>query len=202
MNTEPDIRNTLVNADDCILVVIDIQDSFLNKYDNAKSQALVEKSVWIISVARHLNIPVVAMAEDIEHAGSLCADVLAALPKGQKIHNKDFFGVAGNPEILAEIRDTGRKTAVLIGVETDVCVCQSALGLMQDGFSVVALKDAVATSEPDEEIGINRMRDAGAVISSVKAVFYEWLRSVSACVELLEKAPDLETTNKPGCLVL
>ena len=196
-----DLRKTLVEVEDSLLVVIDIQDYFLNKYDNAKTQNLIGKVAWLLAVAQHLDVPVVAMAEDIENVGPLNRTIQEALPAGTQIHNKDFFGLAGNPEILAAVEATGRKTAICVGMETDVCVAQSAVGLAGKGYRVVTLKDAVATTEADEEIGLSRMREAGVVVTSVKALYFEWLRSVSHSARLRNKAPELEAL-RPASLVL
>ncbi len=92
------------------------------------------------------------------------------------------------------------ETAVLVGAETDVCVAQSALGLMNNDYQVVVLQDAVATTAASEDIGLTRMREAGAVISSVKALYYEWQRSVTNCEILGAGAPQLLGSKLPGCL--
>ncbi len=202
MSKNTDIKKSLVNVEDSVLVVIDIQDSFLEKYDAAVSLPLREKVVWLLKIAGHLNVPVVAMAEDIDNAGNLNQSVRNALPGDVRLHNKNAFGLAGNPEILADVEATGRNTAILVGTETDVCVAQSALGLMQCGYRVVVLKDAIATTAGDEETGLNRMRDAGAAISSVKAITYEWLRTVRNTIELFEKFPELEASELPDSLSL
>jgi len=196
------IKHRLVEVDDSVLVVIDIQDSFLSKYETAVSKALVARAVWIIQVARYLKVPIVAMAEDIARGGDLTRAIRDALPAECKTHDKDYFGLAGNPDILAAVDATGRKTAVLIGVETDVCVAQSAIGLMQNGYQVVVLGDAVATTQGSGEIGLTRMREAGAVISAVKPLYYEWQRSVSNCRILTAEAPELEKAKVPDCLAL
>lgn len=201
MSAPSNIQKKLVDVDDSVLVVIDIQDSFLNKYDQAKCQNLVGKVAWLLQAARYLGVPVVAMAEDIDNAGPLNQTIQDALPKGTKIHSKDFFGLAGNPDILKDVDATGRKTAICVGMETDVCVAQTAIGLIGEGYQVVALRDAVATSEWDEEIGLSRMRDAGVAISSVKALYYEWVRSVSGCRKMDNAAPELDAM-APTNLVL
>jgi len=87
-------------------------------------------------------------------------------------------------------------------METDVCVAQSAINLLAAGYNVVTLRDAVASMDADEEVGLGRMRDAGVAISSVKALYYEWLRSVSRLVNLGNKVPELKTTLRPSGLVL
>jgi len=201
MNRNGDLRRSLLEVDDSVLIIIDIQDSFLNKYDEKKTQSLVSKVVWLIHAARRQDVPIVAMAEDIENAGSLNQEILAALPDDTNVHSKDFFDLTGNPDILVDINGTGRRTAVCVGMETDVCVAQTAIGLLGEGYRVVALKDAVATTEWDEEIGLSRMREAGVLISSVKAVYYEWVRSVSGCRQMDISAPEL-SVKRPPQLVL
>ena len=173
MSTEQGIKGRLVEVDDSVLIVIDVQDSFLRKYDNAKSQDVVDRVVWLLHVAQCMNVPVVAMAEDIAHSGGLNQKVQDALPEGTLVHDKDAFGLTYNAEILAAVEATGRNTAVLAGTETDVCVSQSALGLINHGYQVVVVKDAVATTEADEDIGLSRMREAGAAVCSVKSLYYE-----------------------------
>ena len=200
MSKNPDIRNSLINVEDSVLVVIDIQDSFLRKYDDLTSQSMLEKVVWLLKIAAHMKVPVVAMAEDIKNTGNLNQAILDTLPLETRVHDKNAFDLAENPAILADIKTTLRNTAILVGTETDVCVAQSALGLMQCGYQVVVLNDAVATTRGDVETGLNRMRDAGAAISSVKAVTYEWLRNVHNTREFFEKFPQLEAEELPGCL--
>lgn len=202
MSKNVDVKKSLVNLDDSVLVVIDIQDSFLHKYDDSTGKHLLEKVVWLLKIAAGMKVPVVAMAEDIENTGNLNQSILNALPRETMVHNKKAFGLADNPEILADVEATRRNTAILVGTETDVCVAQSALGLMQCGYRVVVLKDAVATTAGDAETGLNRMRDAGAAISSVKAITYEWLRTVQNTTEFFDKFPELQAIELPGSLSL
>ncbi|MFT7673777.1 MAG: nicotinamidase-related amidase [Gammaproteobacteria bacterium] len=196
------IKSRLIDVDDSVLIAIDIQDGFLDKYDKAISQQLVAKVAWLLKVADALEVPVIAMGEDLDEMGGLNSVVQADLPVGTIVHNKDAFGLAGNLQILDAVIKTGRKTAVLVGMETDVCVSQSALGLINQGFEVVVLKDAIATTEADEEIGLSRIHGAGVVFSSVKALYFEWLQSVSHFKRLKVLVPELEGALKPNSLVL
>lgn len=191
----------LIDATSSILLIIDIQQPFLNKYDRAKTQALISKVSWLIGVAAHLDVPIVAMAEDIDRNGSLVGGVANALPNGTIVHNKDFFGLHDNPEIYSAVERTGRTTAICVGMETDVCVMHSALGLLSRGYRVMALQDAVATTDFDERIGIERMRHAGVMIGSVKSLFYEWMRSVSSCRRFDNLAPELRAKRPPDLVL-
>ena len=87
MNTPADLKKALVDVDDSVLVIIDIQDSFLDKYYDAISRPLVDKVVWLIAIAEYLGVPIVAMAEDIEHTGNLNISVQEALPEATTVHN-------------------------------------------------------------------------------------------------------------------
>jgi nicotinamidase-related amidase len=191
MGSKATIRQSLIDVDDSVLIAIDIQDHFLSKYDAAISQPVLEKVVWLVKLATYLDVPIVAMGEDIEGIGTLHQSILDALPDETKVHNKLSFGLADQPEILASVQKTGRNTAILIGMETDVCVAQSALGLMENGYQVVVARDAVITTVGGEVVGLNRMHDAGAVISSVKAIHYAWLRTVENTVDMYEAASEL-----------
>jgi len=202
MSKRTDIKKSLIDVGDSVLIVIDMQDSFLMRYGSKVSKPVVEKAVWVIKLAQVLAVPIVAMAEDIDRSGSLNQSILDALGKNITVHDKYSFGLAGQPEILAEIESTGRKTAILVGMETDVCVAQSALGLMEKGFQVAVLKDVVATTTGDEDIGIDRMRQAGAVISSAKAITYEWLRTVSNVDAAFDESTAGLEKLVPDCLEL
>ena len=182
----------LVDVDDSLLVVIDVQDYFLDKYETARSQDVVGRIVWLLQVAAALDVPVVAMAEDIPSTGNLTMAVAEALPPGTGIYCKNAFGLADNPDIVAAIEATDRRTTVLVGMETDVCVAHSALGLLRQGYRVAVPRDAVLTTAAEQEVGLARMRDAGALITAVKPLYYEWLRTVEDARRLACEHPEIE----------
>jgi nicotinamidase-related amidase len=167
----------LLEADDSVLIVIDIQDAFLDKLPPTTSQQLLNRACWLIAVARWRQIPLIVTAEEL-HKQPPAAKLVQSLPAGTPIFDKTAFGLADQPNILAAVEQTGRKTAVLIGLETDVCVAHSALGLLERGYRVAVAADAAGSPQIGQEIGLGRMRQAGAVIVSVKSLFYEWLRTV------------------------
>ena len=169
---------SLTDVDDSILIVVDVQRTFLDKLAPGDETPLVNRICWIVTIAATLGVPIVATAEDIDELGPTVAAVSDRFPDGTEQHDKMTFGLAGNPSILAAVEQHDRRTAVMVGLETDVCVMQSALGLVEQGFRVVVLSDATASPGPCHEAGIARMRDAGVVISTVKGTFYEWVRSL------------------------
>lgn len=142
------------------------------------------------------------MAENIPESGPLNDTIANALPAGTPVHNKNFFGCGDQDEIFSAIKATGKSTAVLIGMETDVCVAHSALSLMAKGLQVAVVREILISTAADEDVGLMRIRDAGGVIYSVKSLYFEWLRSVSNWKALQAKDPDLEGPALPPTITL
>jgi nicotinamidase-related amidase len=130
-----------------------------------------------------LKVPLVVTAEDISHTGNICEEVTQLLSPNTKIYDKMIFGLAAQPDILEAVQNTNRKTAVLIGYETDVCVAHSALGLIDLGYRVAIVADATGSPGDAHQIGLNRIRDAGGIIVSAKSLYYEWIRTVAKSIE-------------------
>jgi nicotinamidase-related amidase len=167
----------LIDRDDSILVVIDAQSAFLDKLPTGERPALVSRLCWLIGVATWLRIPLVVTAEDLPHLGGVAPEVARMLPDTRPF-NKMIFGLADDPTILAAVAGANRKTTILTGLETDVCVAQSALGLLERGYRVVAVADATGSPGTAHDAGLSRMREAGVVIVNVRNLYYEWLRTV------------------------
>jgi nicotinamidase-related amidase len=184
-------RGALLDVDDSILIVIDVQAAFLGKLPPAESEQLLRRICWLIQIAHCLNVPLVVTAEDIPNLGSVPSQVADALPPGTQVYNKMSFGLAADPEILAAVERTGRKTAVLVGLETDVCVAQSAIGLLQAGYRVVALADATGSPGRGHAFGLERMRDAGTLVLGLQGLYYEWLRTVERADQFREQHAQL-----------
>jgi nicotinamidase-related amidase len=110
----------------------------------------------------------------------LAPQLAGTLAPDTPVFDKHVFGLAHQPDILDALTQTNRKTAVLVGLETDVCVMHSAVGLLELGYRVAVVADSVGAPGLGHELGLDRMRSAGAIILSTKGLFYEWIRSVEA----------------------
>jgi len=175
----------LLDRDDSVLVAIDTQAGFLDKVDADTAADVVDRIRWLVLVARRLDIPVVVTEEEPDHNGPTAEPISAVLPPGTVRHVKPTFGLTGDPEILADIASTGRRTAVLVGLETDVCVAQSAIGLQEHGWHVTVVEDAVASPGASHEQGLARLRAEGVTLLGVKAVAYDWFHSVAIATDVL-----------------
>ena len=171
-------QSSLIDVNDSVLIVIDVQDFFLRQ--TADGQGFLEKINWIIDVAVRLGVPIVVTAENIPQFGTVPDELHKRLPTNTEVYNKMVFELAADADIMHEVESQGRQTAVLVGMTTECCVSQSALGLMDKGYRVVVLADAVSAPENSHELGLMRMQSASVEFSSLKGIFYEWLRNVPA----------------------
>ena len=178
MSNKPSILHSLIDVDDSCLILIDAQKVFFDKLAEEEIEPLIKRMVWIVDVAVKLEIPVVVTAEYVEKNGSIIPKLLEVLPPETKIHDKMIFGLAADPDILNAVQSTNRDTPILLGLETDVCVAQSAIGLLEKGYRVAVLEDAVASPGKAHQYGLSRMQTAGVLLSNIKSLFYEWLRTV------------------------
>jgi nicotinamidase-related amidase len=168
----------LLDAEDCVLAVIDTQDGFLRKLPDADAAELVDRIRWLCRLAGWLHVPVVVTEEEPERNGATADPIVGALAPGTVRHPKPVFDLAANPAILVDLTRPGLDTVVLCGLETDVCVAQSAFGLLDCGLRVVVVEDAVGAPGRAHEQGLARLSRAGVELVGVKGLAYEWLRTV------------------------
>ena len=158
-----------------VLVVIDIQDVLMPKSEEV-AHAFIAQAAKLIRVARALDIPVVVTEQNPERLGGTHAvirDALGEVPALPKLE----FGCMANPGFREALARTGRNQMLLIGMETHVCVMQTALEAMAAGYEVFLVRDAVVSARKrDYKAGIHRMIQEGVVCVCCEMVIFEWLR--------------------------
>jgi nicotinamidase-related amidase len=168
----------LLDPDGCVLAVVDAQDGFLRKLPDDEAAAIVDRIRWLCRLAAWLRVPVVVTEEEPARNGATAPPIVAVLGPGTVRHAKPVFDLSACPPILADVTRHGRASVVLCGLETDVCVAQSALGLLEAGKRVVVVEDAVGSPGAAHAQGLARMARAGAELVGVKGLGYEWLATV------------------------
>ncbi|TAJ99952.1 MAG: isochorismatase family protein [Chloroflexota bacterium] len=184
----------LLERDDSVLVVVDLQPGFLVAIDEAARAVAAEaaaRATWLVGVASVLGVPVVVTEEDPARNGPTDRTALERAGPAVPVLEKRVFGLADQPDILASAEATGRRTAVLVGTETDVCVAQSALGLLGRGFRVAVVTDATFSPGEMHAHGLHRMRQAGVLEVHAKGVYYEWVRTLAEARRFEAANPDL-----------
>jgi nicotinamidase-related amidase len=180
---------------ECALIVIDIQEKLLPPI--FERERVVKNSQLLIRAAGILNIPTIATTQYAKGLGETIPEVKSLLPKepidkqmfscfGSDVFCLALKGVShsGVPHVSRGLRDMGmqdigrKNTVLLCGMESHICVAQTALAALREGHLVHVASDAVSSrTEWNWKIGLDRMRAAGAVISSTEMIIYELLRS-------------------------
>jgi nicotinamidase-related amidase len=175
-----EIARRPLDPEQCALIVVDIQEKLLPAIAN--KDVLVKNAQLLIRLAGMINIPIIVSTQYARGLGATVPEIASLLPD-TTILDKTEFGCFNNSGFCSAVKNLpGNRTTVLIcGMETHICVMQTALGAMDQGYIVHIASDAVGSrSEWNYHIGLNRMQDAGAVISSTEMMMYELLRSSSS----------------------
>ena len=165
-----------LDAAQCALIVVDIQEKLLPPIFN--KDAMVKNAQLLIRLAKILSIPAMVTTQYSKGLGGTVTEIAWSLGEIRTI-DKLEFGCFGNDEFRAGLKmlPGNRNTLLLCGMEAHICVTQTALGALNDGYLVHVASDAVGSrSEWNWKIGLDRMRAAGAVISSTEMMMYELLR--------------------------
>jgi nicotinamidase-related amidase len=164
----------------CALIVVDIQEKLLPAIAN--KEMLVKNAQLLIRLAGLIGLPTLVSTQYKRGLGGTVPEIALLLQDAIAL-DKTEFGCFNNSGFCSAVKTLpgNRTTILLCGMETHICVMQTALGAMNQGFLVHVASDAVGSrSEWNYHIGLNRMQDAGAVISSTEMMMYELLRSSSS----------------------
>jgi len=169
-----------LEADQCALVVIDIQEKLLPPI--FQREQLVRNAQLLIRAARILKIPALVSTQYAKGLGATVPEVASLLP-GTDAIDKTLFSCFGSDVFCSMVRRLpGQRTTLLLcGMESHICVAQTALAAVREGYLVHVASDAVSSrTEWNWKIGLDRMRAAGAIISSTEMMIYELMRSSSS----------------------
>jgi nicotinamidase-related amidase len=162
------------------LIVVDIQEKLLPPI--WEKERLVRNAQLLIRLAGILKIPALVTTQYNKGLGNTVPEVASLLPDTPTV-DKLMFSCFGSDVFCSLLkRLPGQRTTVLLcGMETHICVMQTALGALREGYLVHVASDAVASrTELNWRIGLERMRAAGAILSSTEMIIYELLRSSGA----------------------
>jgi nicotinamidase-related amidase len=169
-----------LEAEQCALVVIDIQEKLLPPI--FQKEQLLRNAQLLIRAAAILKIPALVSTQYSKGLGGTVPEISSLLAGTESI-DKTLFSCFGSEAFCGVLKRLPgkRNTLLLCGMESHICVAQTALGALRDGYLIHVASDAVSSrAEWNWKIGLERMRSAGAVISSTEMMIYELMRSSSS----------------------
>lgn len=157
----------------CVLVVVDIQEKLLPAIHDFTS--VLDRSVKMVTAAQALEVPMLFTQQYSRGLGPTHIALSGLLPDFTHLE-KITFNCFGAPVFEARLKELEARTLVMIGIETHICVCQTALEALQRGYNVHVVADAVGSrATANHGIGLDRIRQAGGVITATESTIYEWV---------------------------
>ena len=162
----------IVDRERSLLLVVDLQTKMMPAIHDRDE--VVANIVWLVRAAQKIGVPVAATEQYPKGLGPTVPEVRALLPAGAVGAKTRFSGVAA--ECLGALPGADRAQVVVAGVETHVCLLQTALELLEEGKEVYVVADAVGSRRAfDRDWALARMRKEGVRIVTREMVVFEWL---------------------------
>jgi nicotinamidase-related amidase len=163
----------MFKIEDSLVLVIDFQVRlmpFIHKHEE-----LEKKVESFIKGCRILELPILTMQQYTKGLGDTSQVLKDALGEFEHIE-KITFSCCGNEEFVGKLEASGKKNIIVTGIESHICVQQTVLDLLTDGYNVYVIADCIGSrSEVDRVYAEKRMRQAGAVITTMESVLFELL---------------------------
>ena len=165
----------MLEINNCSLVIVDVQGRLAQLMHN--KEALFRNIEILIKAAKLLEIPVIWCQQVPDTLGPTIPQLAELLADDEPI-NKADFSCCGEEAFNAKLQHLGRKQVLLCGIETHVCIYQTAVDLLKRNFTVDIITDAVSSRTPEnKQIALSRISAEGAKISSTEMVLFELLKT-------------------------
>jgi len=167
----------MLETEKCALVIIDLQGKLAQLMDN--KETLFANTKTLVQSAKLLSIPIIYCQQCPKALGPTIEEVAELLTDIEPV-NKESFSCCGNDEFNQKLNSLNKEQIILCGIETHICVYQTAADLSDQGKEVTVVSDAVSSRTADnKQTAINAMRQMGIKISSTEMLLFELLKSAS-----------------------
>ncbi|RPH75182.1 MAG: isochorismatase family protein [Nitrospiraceae bacterium] len=168
-----------IAPDHCCGLIIDVQRFFLAQVDKRLRSNIVTNTKNFVRLLSHFRIPIVVTLErPVDKKGALPREIGKHLGGLSETLEKDFFDLCKEKKIKGYLGRLKKQQVIVAGCETDVCVLQSCLGLLNLGYEVYAVEELLFSSSRNVESAIARMKAEGAIFITYKSLYHELIESV------------------------
>jgi len=164
----------MLTTDNTILLIIDVQGKLAHLMSDKES--LFENLQKIIKGAKILGIPILWTEQNPEKLGTTIPEISQLMSPIQPIPKRSF-SCWDNERFVEKLRALNRKQVLITGIEAHICVYQTAVDLVNSGYEVQVVADAVSSRKAEnKKIAIDRIRDIGAGLTCIEMVLFELLK--------------------------
>lgn len=157
-----------------VLIIVDVQTKLAAVMP--RRGEVIGNCVRLVEGVKTLGVPVLVTEQYPNGLGPTVDELKAVLPE-ERAFEKLTFSCGRDQAFLDALTASGRRKVILAGMEAHICILQTALDLMEEGYIVQVVKDATCSrTEANEKVAMDMLRDAGAVVTSTETVLYQMLR--------------------------
>ncbi|MGH7792542.1 MAG: hydrolase [Thermodesulfobacteriota bacterium] len=165
-----------IQKDKTALLVIDMQEKLMKAIPEEIQELITKNAGILIESAKTLGIPITVTEQYPKGLGLTIPEIKEKVGGDFSPIEKVAFSCARSPEFQLALKDTGRKEVLVCGIETHVCVLQTVIDLMNDGYTVYIPADAVASRrELDWERGTKLIEKTGAIVGTTETFIFQLL---------------------------
>ncbi len=162
------------DKNESVLLIVDIQERLA--VTMKMRDAVINNCLHLIELAKLQNMPILLTEQYPKGLGQTVSEIRNALPVYRPV-KKLAFSCCGEPAFINALKALNRKTVLLAGMETHVCILQTCVDLLEKGFNVHLVRDAVCSRTEDNwKTGAEFMRDAGAIVTCTETVLFQLLK--------------------------
>ena len=170
-----DINRFVLDREQAVLVVIDVQERLAPAMPEKIYKKLRNNIETLLKAAEILGVPVIATEQYPRGLGHTVPELKDAC--NGSVVEKVSFGCCGEQGFVDELKKLGRSQVLLTGMEAHVCVYQTVLGLLESGYHVHLVNDAICSrSKTDYLAGVENARAAGAVVTTTEMALFQMLK--------------------------
>ena len=163
-------------SDESVLVIIDVQERLFPSIDERYKERIISSLKKLIGSAKALGIPIIYTEQYPKGLGKTIPEI-SALLDSEPIE-KTSFSCFGSEEFKDAIAESMARYLIIAGIESHICVNQTAFDAMELGYTPILVEDATGTRNPsDHETAMEKMRSNGILVESAEMIIYEWLES-------------------------
>lgn len=169
--------SNLIDTQNSLLVVIDVQHRLASAMpEDIRNQILKQVSV-LLQASNILSVPTLVTEQYPKGLGHTEAELTEVLAENTPVIEKTCFSCLNSSNFAEQLKASGRKQIILTGMEAHICVLQAAMELQEEGFDVFVVEDGICSrKQENKDNAIQRLRQAGVVVTNTESVLFEWLR--------------------------
>ncbi len=163
-----------LKKEDCVAICLDVQQRLFPIIDG--NEKLENNMLKLAKGLKVLAVPTIVTEQYPKGIGATIPSLQEVLGDEYKVIEKLSFSCWGEEKFIKAVEDSGKKTILIYGIESHVCVLQTVVDMIAEGFNVVVAADCVSSRDPyNKKIALKRMREEGAYMTTAESILFEFL---------------------------